>query len=104
MILKVACIIAFMLQFVSAWHQTIEFDFRANLKSSVKKSSDLRWFESEYASRDNFALLSHLKNNLFATEATNMSLNQRPSIFIGARNHLFELSMPDLMIIKVCLS
>ena len=69
---------------VNAWHRSVKFNFTL----SDISTSQVNVFESGYMGNDYFSMVSSNRNNHLDTASN--------SIYIGGRNHLYQLSLPDL--------
>lgn len=77
--------------FINAWQVTVDFDF--TIQNVTINKSEVKVFESVYSDNDYFALLSQTQNN-------QIDLNSG-FMMIGARNYLYQLSLPNLTLLSV---
>jgi len=76
---------------VEAWHSTVQFN--ATIDATSPHQPQFKLFQTAFKSEDFFALISSDRNNHLERNAT--------TITIGARDYLYQLSLPDLNIVNV---
>lgn len=76
--------LVFLATAINAWHKTVKFNFTVNDISD----SHVNVFESSYLENDYFSMISSNRNN-------HMDMDSQ-SVYVGGRNHLYQLGLPDL--------
>jgi len=74
-----------------AWHSTVQFN--ATIDATSPHQPQFKLFQTAFKSEDFFALISADRNNHLERNAT--------TITIGARDHLYQLSLHDLNVVSV---